>query len=74
MHDEVTPAPIRPLLTVGELLRLLPIGHKTLDRLVETRQLPAVRIGRRRFFSPDDVERFLHTSSDETGPGDGAAR
>ncbi|MBI4589504.1 MAG: helix-turn-helix domain-containing protein [Candidatus Rokubacteria bacterium] len=73
MTQPMTPVPIRPLLTVGELLRILPVGCKTLDRLVGTRQLLAIRIGRRRFFAPDDVERFLRSCSSTEMP-EGEAR
>ena len=65
MSDEVTHPPIRPLLRVGDFLRVVPVSRNTLDRLIETGQLATIKIGRRRFFRPEDVERFLKSCSDE---------
>jgi excisionase family DNA binding protein len=73
VNDEIPPAPLRPLLTVGELLRLVPVGPSTLNRLIESGQLPAIRIGRRRFFDPSDVERLLRSCSARAAGADEAA-
>ncbi len=70
---DFAPKPIRPLLTAGELLRIVPVSNSTLDWLIKTGQLPVIRIKNLRFFAPDDVERFLRSCSGE-GPGAGARR
>jgi hypothetical protein len=60
---DLTPRPIRPLLTEPELLRLLPVPRTVLDRLLTEGQLRAVRIGARRYYRPEDIEDFLRSCS-----------
>jgi excisionase family DNA binding protein len=71
VSNELPRAPIRPLLTVGELLRIIPVSSSTLTGLIDSGRLPAIRIGKRRFFAPDAVERFLHSCG--ATPTDGEA-
>ena len=51
---------LRPLLTAKQTRRLLGgIAKSTLWRLVRQGELPVVRIGRRTFFRPEDVENLV---------------
>lgn len=51
---------LRPLLTAKQARRLLGgISKSTLWRLVRQGDLPVVRIGRRTFFRPEDVENLV---------------
>lgn len=50
---------LQPLLTLGEVAALLRVSGKTVQRLVATRRLPCVRIGRRVRFTSADVFRFV---------------
>lgn len=59
-----TPAGLQPLLTVGEVAALLRLSNKTVQRLVASRRLPCVRIGRRVRFTAADVLRFVAARKD----------
>jgi len=51
---------LRPLLTAKQARRLLGgISKSTLWRLVRQGDLPVVRIGRRTFFRPEDLENLV---------------
>jgi excisionase family DNA binding protein len=52
-------AGLQPLLTLGEVAAILRVSGKTVQRLVATRRLPCVRIGRRVRFTSADVFRFV---------------
>jgi excisionase family DNA binding protein len=60
---DFAPKPIRPLLTTGEFLRIVPVSSTVLRRLLDSGQLRAVRIGQRLYFRPEDVEDFLRSCS-----------
>ena len=65
MSDEsVAPPPLRPLLTLGDFLRVVPVSRGILDRLIATGQLRAIRIGPKLYFRPEDVEAFLRSCSE----------
>ena len=57
-------SPLEPLLTLGEVAALLRVSNKTVQRLVATRRLPCVRIGRRVRFTSADVFRFVAARKD----------
>jgi excisionase family DNA binding protein len=56
--------PLRPLLTLPEFLRVVPVSRPVLDRLLEKGELKAVRIGSKMYFRPEDVEAFLRSCSE----------
>lgn len=68
MSDPLLAPPLRPLLTMGDLLRVVPVSRGTLAHLIGSGQLRAIKIGRRLFFSPDDVECFLRSCSSAERP------
>lgn len=55
---------LQPLLTIGEVAALLRVCDKTVQRLVATRRMSCVRIGRRIRFVPADVFRFVAARKD----------
>lgn len=57
-------AGLQPLLTVGEVAAVLRLSNKTVQRLVASRRLPCVRIGRRVRFTVADVLRFVAARKD----------
>jgi excisionase family DNA binding protein len=57
-------AGLQPLLTAGEVAALLRLSGKTIQRLVASRRLPCVRIGRRVRFTVADVFRFVAARKD----------
>ena len=59
-----TQAAMQPLLTLGEVAALLRVSGKTIQRLVATRRLPCVRIGRHVRFTSADVFRFVAARKD----------
>lgn len=58
------PSVLEPLLTIGEVAALLRVSGKTVQRLVATRRMPCVRIGRRVRFLSADVFRFVAARKD----------
>ncbi len=53
------PTVSNPLLTKRGVAVYLDVSERTVDRLVESRALPAFRIGGHRRFRLDDLERFV---------------
>jgi excisionase family DNA binding protein len=51
-------APLRPLLTIGQVASVLGVSPKTVRRLV-ARGFPHIRFGRVLRFDPVDVQRWL---------------
>lgn len=47
------------LLTKAELGKHLRVSRATVDRLIERREIPYVKIGRRVLFRREDVDRFI---------------
>jgi excisionase family DNA binding protein len=63
-HDPPDLAAARPtglaaLLTLAEVAALLRINERTIRRMVATRRLPCVRIGRQIRFTPEALSRWL---------------
>ena len=54
-------------LTVAEVASLLRVSNMTVYRLINARQLPAVRIGRSYRISEDDVDKYLAGSYTQAG-------
>lgn len=54
-----TTTPPAQALTFDEALARLAVGRTTLFRLIETGELPSVKIGRSRRFLAEDVDAFL---------------
>lgn len=60
------------LMTVEETFKSLRVSRATLDRLVGAGQIDTVRIGRRKLFKPEVVQRFIEdsvSSSEHTKDG-----
>jgi excisionase family DNA binding protein len=59
------------LLTTREVQELLQVDRTTIYRMVESRRLPAVRVGKQWRFARPEIERWLqsHTVSGMVGPG-----
>lgn len=53
--------------TVGEVAALLRVSNMTVYRLVQSGQLPAVRVGRSYRIREDDVDRYLSERYTEAG-------
>jgi excisionase family DNA binding protein len=51
--------PQQRLLTVDDLLNIIPISRPTVSRLIKSGKLGRLRVGRRIFFRPAEVEAFL---------------
>jgi excisionase family DNA binding protein len=49
-----------PYLTVAECAALLAVDHKTVRRLIERGELPALRVGRALRISPDDLSALAY--------------
>ena len=54
-------------LTVTEVARVLRVSNMTVYRLVNSGQLPAVRVGRSYRIREDDVRRYLQSRYMDTG-------
>ncbi len=52
-----------PLLTTSEVLALLRVSRRYLERKRNARELPFVKIGRRVLYRPADVEAFVASRS-----------
>lgn len=52
-------SPKNKLLTTTDVLAFLPVSRPTLLRLVQSKQLPCIRVGRRVLFRPEDLRAFL---------------
>lgn len=48
-----------PLLTVGEVARIMRVSNMTVYRLIKSRQLAALRVGKNYRIRQSDVERYL---------------
>jgi len=48
-----------PLLTVEEVLERIPISRRTLSTLIKERSIGHLRLGRRIYFSEEDIAAFL---------------
>lgn len=53
--------------TVGELANNLRVSNMTVYRLIQSGQLPAVRVGRSYRIREDDVDRFLADQYTQAG-------
>jgi len=49
------------LLSVPEAARLLGVGERFVWKMASTRELPTVKIGRRRLVALADIERFVES-------------
>lgn len=54
-------------LTVGEVAKTLRVSNMTVYRLIESGELPAVRIGKSFRLREDDVDRYLAARYTEAG-------
>jgi excisionase family DNA binding protein len=54
-------------LTVGEVARLLRVSNMTVYRLINSGQLPAVRVGKSYRLREEDVDRYLAARFTEAG-------
>lgn len=52
-------APLHPLLRIGEVSALLRLNERTIRRMISTRRLPCVRLGRQLRFDPEALSRWL---------------
>ncbi len=67
-HNSTTYAPGRmPLLRVNDAAAFLAIGRRTVYTLVAAGELPAVRVGERMRFRPEELEAYLDRKR-EAGP------
>ena len=62
-----TPPPVAPLMTVAEVAKRLRVSNMTVYRLVNSGQLPAVRVGRGYRIRQDDVHKYLDERYMDTG-------
>lgn len=51
------------LLTVNEVAKILRVSNMTVYRLVKSKQLPAIRVGKNYRIKENDVERYLNKGS-----------
>jgi excisionase family DNA binding protein len=51
--------PVRPLLSLNEVARVLGINRSTMYSLLRTGELEAIRVGKRKKFRPEHLEAFL---------------
>jgi excisionase family DNA binding protein len=56
-----------PFLTVGEVARVLRVSNMTVYRLINSGQLPAVRVGKSYRLREEDVDRYLAARFTEAG-------
>ena len=54
-------------LTVGEVAKTLRVSNMTVYRLINSGELPAVRVGRSFRLREEDVDRYLAASYNEAG-------
>jgi excisionase family DNA binding protein len=52
------------LLTVNEVAKILRVSNMTVYRLVKSRQLPAIRVGKNYRIKENDVDRYLNRGSE----------
>ena len=52
--------PLPRYLTVAECAAILAVDHKTIRRLIDREELPALRVGRRLRINPADLERLRY--------------
>jgi excisionase family DNA binding protein len=68
-HTSTDYAPARtPLLRVNEVAALLAIGRRTVYTLVHAGELPAVRVGERLRFRPEEIDAYLDARREEPAP------
>lgn len=61
INDSIIPTTDAPLLlSRRDAARSLAISVRTLDELLATRQLPSLKIGKRRLISQMQILRFIH--------------
>jgi excisionase family DNA binding protein len=60
-------SPLGQFLTVAEVARRLRVSNMTVYRLVNSGQLPAVRVGRGYRIRTDDVHKYLKARYMDTG-------
>jgi excisionase family DNA binding protein len=60
-NDPIAPpaAPLERLLTISEACALLRLHERTIRRMVASRRMPCVRLGRQLRFSPYALSRWL---------------
>lgn len=51
------------LLTVNEVAKILRVSNMTVYRLVKSKQLPAIRVGKNYRIKESDVEEYLNRGS-----------
>lgn len=51
------------LLTVNEVAKILRVSNMTVYRLVKSKQIPAIRVGKNYRIKEDDVETYLSRGS-----------
>src|SRR6476660_5119749 len=75
-HERTRPSARRPLMALNDLCRHLGISRGTAYALVRDGGLPAVRIGERLRFRPQDVDRWIAEravpAGSDAGPRDAA--
>jgi excisionase family DNA binding protein len=52
------------LLTVNEVAQILRVSNMTVYRLVKSKQLPAIRVGKNYRIKESDVDRYLSRGSE----------
>lgn len=52
------------LLTVNEVAQILRVSNMTVYRLVKSKQIPAIRVGKNYRIKESDVEKYLNRGSD----------
>lgn len=52
------------LLTVNEVAKILRVSNMTVYRLVKSRQIPAIRVGKNYRIKENDVDRYLNRGSE----------
>ncbi len=60
-----TQDPPPKLLSIDDVLRLIPVSRMTVTRLVKAGKLFPVKVGKRVFFRSDDVAAFIRSCSGE---------
>ncbi|MQB00340.1 MAG: helix-turn-helix domain-containing protein [Actinobacteria bacterium] len=67
MDSPSSDAPLGRFMTVAEVARRLRVSNMTIYRLVNSGQLPAVRVGRGYRIRTDDVNKYLNERYMDTG-------
>ena len=61
---EVSEKVSNKLLTVNEVAKILRVSNMTVYRLVKSKQLPAIRVGKNYRIKETDVDRYLNRGSE----------